>query len=110
MSLRFRVKDRMVPVTILPEERRKLDSGDYDWNEGIRINTTDRADEQASTLVHELLHAIWDANKLPSSMTEEEVCAALEGPLLSLLIDNLHLRPILEAAFHDGEPLPIGDA
>ncbi len=62
--------------------------------------------EQARTLLHEALHAVWSVYGLPARVTEEGACSRLEGPLLCLLRDNPHLVSAVKAAT-EGKPLKL---
>lgn len=54
----------------------------------IRVDLTAPPTDQADTLLHEALHAIWQVYGLPAKVTEEEAATRLAGPLLALLRDN----------------------
>jgi hypothetical protein len=106
--MRFRVGPYYVPVEWMTDKGDlKRNDGTYHPIEGVKISPQARTDEQASTLIHELLHAVWDIYRLPEALTEERAITLLEGPLMSLIVDNLHLRPVLEAALVEGIPLPL---
>lgn len=62
--------------------------------------------EQARTLLHEALHAVWSVYGLPARVTEEGACSRLEGPLLCLIRDNPHLVKAVMAAT-EGTPLNL---
>lgn len=87
---------------------------DYGTNAGscdreqhlILIDPTQPPSEQASTLLHEALHAVWGVYKLPASVTEEGACRRLESPLLCLLRDNPGMLKAITAATQ-GKPLPL---
>jgi hypothetical protein len=50
----------------------------------------------SSTLMHELLHAIWTTRALPKRPTEERVVENFEVGLLSLFQDNPELIDIIQ--------------
>ena len=69
----------------------------------IRVREELPPSQQAGVLLHEVLHALWNVYAIPRrGLTEEEVVARLEAPLLMLLRDNRHLVVALYAALdHD---------
>lgn len=62
--------------------------------------------EMASTLMHEIMHAMWHAYVLPDRITEEVACRKLEGPLVAFYADNPQVVAAMIAA-RCGTPLPI---
>ena len=60
---------------------------------------------QRSTLVHELVHAVWHVYGLPDSLSEEDACDRLGVPWLSMLRDNPHLVAALAAHEQTGNAL-----
>lgn len=89
------------------------DSDDYDttWgtqgDDGIELHPEQDPSMMASTLMHEIVHALWSVNCLPDRLGEEDVCRRLEGPLLALIVDNPGLIRALRKAVRKGVPLPI---
>ena len=65
----------------------------------IAISTNITPPEQAAVLLHELIHAIHHFYALDrEGLNEEGICNALEGPLLSLFVDNPGLGKLLQDA------------
>lgn len=63
--------------------------GSFDMENGIEIRQDQSPSLQASSLIHECLHAIFEVYNVPrEGLGEEEVCEFLEGPLLALIRDN----------------------
>ena len=62
--------------------------------------------EQARTLIHEALHAVWSVYGIPARLTEEGACTRLEGPLLCLIRDNPAMTAAIIAAT-EGKALPL---
>lgn len=85
-----------------------LDESDYGifHDTGIGVAPNLSPDAMASTVVHEIVHAIWHTYKLPETVDEETACRMLEGPLLAFLCDNPALIAQLRAAVR-GKALPL---
>jgi hypothetical protein len=110
VTLRFRVGPYYVPVEWMTDKGDlKRNDGTYHPIEGVRISPKARPDEQCSTLIHEILHSVWDIYRLPDAVTEEQAATLLEGPLMALIVDNPHLRPILEMGLVSNLPLPLDE-
>jgi hypothetical protein len=72
----------------------------------IYVNADQPTSVQASTLVHELMHALFDVFTLPKEgLSEEDVCSKLEVPLVVLLRDNPKLVTIIRGALCQDKPL-----
>jgi hypothetical protein len=57
--------------------------------------------EQARILIHELLHACYDAGGWGDEGRDQEgICSILDRALAKVLVDNPHLFPILYLALH----------
>jgi hypothetical protein len=81
--------------------------GSFHLRQGIEIAPDQPPDVMACTVLHEIIHAIWEANKLPETVTEEEACCHLEGPLLDFLVNNNGLVQALRKAVLKGTPLRL---
>lgn len=89
-----------------PEEPDYGDTLGECWNGHIQLLGTQSPDCMASTMVHELIHAIHFSYGLKNKR-EEEMCLALEGPLLGLIADNPRLCVALRKAVKQGVPLNL---
>jgi hypothetical protein len=70
----------------------------------IRTDRTPQA--QACTLIHEMMHAAFDAFQLPrKKLDEEAICRALEIPLSNLIRDNPKLIEALQKALAGEKPI-----
>ena len=61
----------------------------------IGVDRTDPPDEQADTLVHEILHVIWNQASLPDAAPEEAAVTHLAHGICQVLRDNPDLIVIL---------------
>lgn len=78
-----------------------LHVGSWHPREGvIRIDATQAADEQAETLIHEIIHAIWGARHLGAKVDEETAATQLASGLATMLRDNPGLPKILDNALN----------
>jgi len=72
----------------------------------IYIRTDRTPQSQACTLVHEMIHAAFDAFQLPrEGMSEEDVCRKLEIPLTNIIRDNPKLFEALRKALTEDKPI-----
>lgn len=72
----------------------------------IYITTEASPAAQASTLIHELIHACFQINGMPSDgLNEEDVCRGLEGPLTALFRDNPRLPGVIRKALTENKPI-----
>lgn len=91
-------------------QRHKRDYGD---NRGLYIPKTrsialdhnEPPMEQADTLIHEIVHAIWDARGMGVRCTEESVANQLGTALAEAIRDNPLFLPTLQNAVHFGQPI-----
>jgi antirestriction protein len=66
--------------------------GDCDkMNAKIRVCTSHDTARTVETLIHETLHACWEAGSLGSKETEEKAVTVLAKQLAQVLRDNPHL-------------------
>lgn len=71
----------------------------------IEIAVEQSPQQQADTLIHELLHAIWATRNFPDRMGEEAVCTRLASALATVIRDNPALCAVLERALCSGQPI-----
>lgn len=72
----------------------------------IEIATREHIADQAVTLVHEILHAIWSSYELPEALGDEEaIITALSGPLASVIRDNPSVISRIAATLNFGNPI-----
>ena len=109
--MRVKVGPRTFSVTLMSP-----DEPDYTTCRGtcsehweIELAGNDTPPEMASTLVHELIHAIHFGYDIPDTDEdkEEAMCLAFEGPLLALIVDNPGLCVALRKAVKQGVPLKL---
>lgn len=60
--------------------------------------------EQADTLLHEVLHAIWFTQELPGKTDEEDAVTKLTHGLCQLIRDNPEFLEVIKAGL-DGTPI-----
>lgn len=106
--MRIKVGYADYTVKAIPPER---DNGD-DYGscdpvtQTIYLSKDVAAGAQASTLIHELIHACFQTTSLPDEgLTEEDVCRGLEGPLTALLRDNPKLPGLIRKALNEAKPI-----
>ncbi len=58
--------------------------------------------DRADTLLHEILHAVWDQHKLRARVSEERAVTALATGLTAVFCDNPGLLSHLERLIRDG--------
>jgi hypothetical protein len=79
--------------------------GLFDPTKGlIQVDRTLPPEEQAETLIHELLHAIWSSRHIKARVTEEEAVSQLASGLATILVDNPGLLGLLMSGLQ-GLPL-----
>ncbi len=84
---------------------RKLDAeGCYiEKNFTIFVRHRTSPAEQARILLHEILHACYDAGGWGDEARDQEsICGLLDRALATLFLDNPHLLPIIAMALHHG--------
>lgn len=72
----------------------------------LYVNPTMQPQAQACTLIHELIHAMFDAFALKHQQIgdEETICRALEVPLSNVIRDNPKLMEVLGKALRENKP------
>lgn len=71
----------------------------------IEIECTQSAHNQADTLLHEIIHAIWSSRSLPKRISEEQAATFLGSALATVFRDNPELLARLKAALISGIPI-----
>jgi hypothetical protein len=71
----------------------------------IRVDNDLPATIQAETLIHELIHAMYDAHGWENAMTEEQVCEALGRGLAQLFQANPEIYAVIDKALTKGKPV-----
>lgn len=71
----------------------------------IQIDPTTKPADQADTLLHECIHAIWDLRKLSKRPTEERVADSLGTAFAELFRDNPSLLSMLAGALYHNVPI-----
>ena len=71
----------------------------------IEIVDNQSSQQQAETLIHELLHAIWATRGLPNRITEEACVTRLASGVATVIRDNPGLLHRLELALKGELPL-----
>lgn len=112
MNLSLKIDHRTIRIEAM--EHSDIACGYFLDHEGlIQIDHTIQPEQQADTLIHEVLHAIWRSRGLPDRATEEEAVNRLASGLATVLRDNPDLPLWLEQALHEGVPIvgvpPTGD-
>jgi IrrE N-terminal-like domain len=85
----IRVGHRDVSIVLVDGDDLDGAFGDYlASKQRIRINSGHMPQTQASTLIHELLHACWPVGPRPVTNVEESFVTSLEPMLASVWRDN----------------------
>lgn len=64
----------------------------------IEVLVGQSAQQQADTLLHEIMHAVWATRAFPPTMTEEDCCTRMASGLATVIRDNpLLIREIILA-------------
>ena len=72
----------------------------------ICLNTRRQPQEQAISLVHEVLHALWDVYSIHRAKDDEEdIISRLDAPLAGVLADNPLLIVKLHQALTNSKPI-----
>jgi hypothetical protein len=72
----------------------------------IYLRTDLTPQKQGAALLHELVHAMFDAFGIPSrGLTEEDVATRLEIPLANLFRDNPRLPGVIRKALTEDKPI-----
>lgn len=79
--------------------------GDHDVRGTIMLDPSLSPCQQAETLIHEVLHALWDHMMIPPKPTEEDVVSRLGVGLATVLLDNPKLAADLMGALVAGKPI-----
>lgn len=73
----------------------------------IEIDPNLTPPDQAETLIHEILHALWHYMGLPEKAPEERVVEALSLGLATVLRDNPELHAMIHQALLSKRGLPL---
>ena len=99
MDVPTKVKVGAHTYTVVLVDSSELDiglRGECDSNEFvIRLSKELPLETIATTLFHELLHALWDSRSMPKRIDEERAVLNFEEGILQLLRDNPKLFPWL---------------
>jgi len=101
--VKLRIGHRWVSVEPITAASHDEINGDWsaDLNR-IRIRSDIAPEEQAETLLHEVIHAFYSVYDLertgPKKRDQEEVCEALDGPLAAVFQANPELLAMLHLA------------
>ena len=102
----IKVDHRSITVTGVPSSELEDCRGIFYGETGeILIDQTIPAAEQAETLIHELLHAIWCSRHMKSRLGEEAAVSQLASGLATVIRDNPVLPMLLSNALISGMPL-----
>lgn len=71
----------------------------------IAIDATMAPAEQATILIHEIIHSIYHERKMPTRAAEETVCHHLGIALAEIIRDNPDLLAAIGLALTDGVPI-----
>jgi len=103
-GVKVKIGSHRLPIVLKEQDG---DYGSYTLTDGLLIDPNQSPSVMASSLLHEALHAVWEVHQIPSTVTEEEACAHLEGPLLEFLVENYGLIQALRMAVLKDKPLPL---
>ena len=98
--------DRAIRVRALyPTEARYFRAVGLYWGDEIAVDADLAPADQAETLIHECIHAIWHDRKMGKRVTEESAASHLGAGLAQLIRENPKLMTALSNALHDGKPI-----
>ena len=84
------------------DESHGVNNGETDLEtQEILIDCSTSAARQMEVLLHEIVHALWNAYDMPARAGEERVCGFLGNGLTAVMRANPHLLPVL-IAMRDG--------
>lgn len=75
------------------------------WAEAITIEAQQSPTNQADTLLHEIIHAIWSARGLPPRVSEEQAALWIGSGLASVFQANPELLVLLSLALNNDYPI-----
>lgn len=101
----LRIGHRDILVLPLPPKETKVDGLFLNYNNAIHVASTLHPAEQASILLHEIIHALYVIYEWPKKMGEEQVCTRLAPALAAVMRSNPHLCEALECALRSGKPI-----
>ena len=102
MKLRIGHLDYTVRLFRDSDEGKKIHYGECASREQeIRLHPDNTPERQLDTLIHEIVHAAWDAYRMPDKATEEHAVSFVGSALAGVIRANQHLLPVL-MALRDG--------
>ena len=103
---RIKIGARRYSLRAMPKEDRSEIHGKISLDRGlIMLDPAIPADNQAETLMHEILHGVWYAYNLEDGLKEEAVVTALGTGLMAVFVDNPDLMKVLMDAALRGRPV-----
>lgn len=103
---RIKIGARRYSLRAMPGEDRSEIHGKISLDRGlIMLDPAIPADNQAETLLHEILHGVWYAYNLEDGLKEEAVVTALGTGLMAVFVDNPDLMKVLMDAALRGRPV-----
>lgn len=98
--------DRKITVRPLePGERPKWWGYYWSLTSEIALDATGTPAQQADTLLHECIHALWDHRKMGKRVSEETVAAHIGEGLAMLFGSNPHILHAIAGALNHGVPI-----
>ena len=102
----IKIGARRYSLRAMPAEDRSEIHGRISLDRGlIMLDPTIPADNQAETLMHEILHGVWYAYNLEDGLKEEAVVTALGTGLMAVFVDNPDLMKVMMDAALRGRPV-----
>lgn len=102
----IKIGARRYSLRAMPAEDRSEIHGKISMDRGlIMLDPAIPADNQAETLLHEILHGVWYAYNLEDGLKEEAVVTALGTGLMAIFVDNPDLMKVLMDAALRGRPV-----
>lgn len=84
--------------------------GSFDAISGIEIHPDQSPSEAATTLIHEVVHAIANVYRFPPKIaSEEKLCLLLEGPLAAFIRDNREVVTAIQEALENDVPFELDE-
>jgi len=103
--MKIQVDYREFTVEAMPAHETRVDGLFLNYEHKILVDASLCPAEQASVLLHELIHAIWTVRGFPARLTEEQVCTMLAPALATVLKDNRDLWDRLGKGLWAGTPV-----
>jgi hypothetical protein len=104
MALTVKIDHRDIEVRGVPYHHKRV--GRFlDQKCRIEVVVEQTARQQADTLVHEVMHAIWATRSMPPVIEEEECVTRMASGWTTVIRDNPELCRVLEQALRNGIPI-----